>query len=201
MNNTVEENIIDVWDHVLDKESANNLSEMMKVIWWQHGHLSRGDIFNPFFHLDCGQTVQDVERSPYKDYILPLWNTIIEKGIAEKYNIKRFRRVYMNAHTHGLEPNIHEDDGDFTMIYYPRMDWQIEWGGGTAVYTESTAIGSTDPSSDVDRYVAYRGNRLLVFDAYLPHQAMPVARECHHLRSIIVFKCFLRNGDEAPNKI
>ena len=36
MNNTVEENTIDVWDHVLDKESANNLSEMMKVIWWQH---------------------------------------------------------------------------------------------------------------------------------------------------------------------
>ena len=71
MNNTVEENTIDVWDHVLDKESANNLSEMMKVIWWQHGHLSRGDIFNPFFHLDCGQTVQDVERSPYKDYVLP----------------------------------------------------------------------------------------------------------------------------------
>ena len=72
------------------------------------------------------------------------------------------------------------------------MDWQIEWGGGTTVYTEDTTIGSTDPSSDVDRHVAYRGNRLLVFDAYLPHQALPVARECYHLRSIIVFKCYLR---------
>ena len=95
MNNTVEENTIDVWDHVLDKESANNLSEMMKVIWWQHGHLSRGDIFNPFFHLDCGQTIQDVERSPYRDYVLPLWNTIMEKGIAKKYNICANARVIM----------------------------------------------------------------------------------------------------------
>ena len=31
------------------------------------------------------------------------------------------RRVYMNAHTHGMEPHIHRDDGDLTMIYYPRM--------------------------------------------------------------------------------
>ena len=100
----------------------------------------------------------------------------------------------MNAHTHGLEPNIHQDDGDFTMIYYPRMDWQIEWGGGTSVYTESTTIGSTDPSADVDRHVAYRGNRLLVFDAYLPHQAMTVSRQCYQLRSVIVFKCYVQNG-------
>ena len=31
-----------------------------------------------------------------------------------------------------IEPHIHRDDGDITMIYYPRLDWKVDWGGGTA---------------------------------------------------------------------
>ena len=34
----------------------------------------------------------------------------------------------MNAHTFGIEPHKHKDDGDFTMLYYPRMDWKLEMG-------------------------------------------------------------------------
>ena len=37
--------------------------------------------------------------------------------------------------------------------------------------------------------VEYKGNRLVVFDAYLPHQALPVSRECYQLRTCVVFKC------------
>ena len=33
-------------------------------------------------------------------------------------------RMYLNAHTHGIEPHPHIDDGDYTIIYYPRMDWK-----------------------------------------------------------------------------
>ena len=40
----------------------------------------------------------------------------------------------MNAHTNGVEPHMHTDDGDFTMMYYPRLDWKVDWGGGTAIY-------------------------------------------------------------------
>jgi len=31
-------------------------------------------------------------------------------------------RVYVNAHTHGIEPHLHLDYSNFTMIYYPRLD-------------------------------------------------------------------------------
>ena len=44
--------------------------------------------------------------------------------------------MYVNAHTHGIEPHLHHDDGDFTMIYYPRLDWKPEWMGGTAIWNE-----------------------------------------------------------------
>ena len=94
--------------------------------------------------------------------------------ILNKYKVTDYIRMYMNAHTHGIEPHLHVDDGDFTMIYYPRLDWKLEYGGGTLV----------------DGQLLHNfGNRLIVFDAYLPHMAMPVSRQCYQLRTCVVFKC------------
>ena len=44
------------------------------------------------------------------------------------------------------------------------------------------------------KHVNYKGNRLIVFDAYLPHQAQPVSRECYELRTNVVFKCNISGG-------
>ena len=82
---------------------------------------------------------------------------------------------------HGLEPHMHTDDGDFTMIYYPRLDWKSDaWGGGTLIDGQ---------------LVPYKGNRLVVFDAYLKHKAMPVSRECYELRNVVVFKCNVKDAN------
>ena len=70
----------------------------------------------------------------------------------------------MNAHTHGVEPVMHKDDGDFTMIYYPRMDWKPEWLGGTAIWD--------DEGKNIDRYCNYIGNRLLIF-GFSPYNSAP----------------------------
>jgi Rps23 Pro-64 3,4-dihydroxylase Tpa1-like proline 4-hydroxylase len=66
------------------------------------------------------------------------------------------------------------------MIYYPRLDWKPEWMGGTAIWNEQ--------KNEIEKYVNYIGNRLFVFDANLPHQAMTVSRQCYALRTCIVFK-------------
>ena len=96
-------------------------------------------------------------------------------GRGNYKNVEDYERIYCNAHTHGIEPHLHIDDGDFTMIYYPRMDWKKEWGGGTLVD---------------NILVSYASNKLVVFTASLPHMAMPVSRECYELRTNVVFKCF-----------
>ena len=98
---------------------------------------------------------------------------------ANKYKVTQFKRVYCNAHTHGIEPHIHRDDGDQTFIYYPRLDWKPEWGGGTSVF---------DEDKNVTHHFGYKGNRVISFKAGLMHQAQPVSRECYHLRTCIVFK-------------
>ena len=89
-------------------------------------------------------------------------------------------RAYLNAHTHGIEPHIHRDDGDMTFIYYPRMDWKNEWGGGTVIYDNDV--------QNITHHINYKGNRLIKFPANLPHQAQPVSRECYQLRTCVVFK-------------
>ena len=100
--------------------------------------------------------------------------------LAEKYDVDTYLRIYMNAHTHGIEPHLHTDDGDFTMIYYPRLDWKLEYGGGTYIDGE---------------LIEYKGNRLVVFDAPLLHSAMSVSRECYQLRTCVVFKCTKVNNN------
>ena len=70
------------------------------------------------------------------------------------------------------------------MIYYPRLDWKIEWGGGTAIYN--------DKVTEIDTHLVNKGNRLIMFDAHLPHQAQPINRECYQLRTCVVFKTKLK---------
>ena len=110
------------------------------------------------------------------------------KKLCKEYKVKQFKRVYCNAHTHGIEPHLHYDDGDFTMIYYPILDWKPEWMGGTAIWNEQ--------ENEIEKYVNYIGNRLFVFSANAPHQAMTVSRQCYELRTCIVFKTF-RNDANA----
>ena len=73
-----------------------------------------------------------------------------------------------------------EFDGDVTLIYYPRLDWKIDWGGGTAIYNNDV--------TEIEKHFVNKGNRIIMFDANLPHQAQPISRLCFQLRTCIVFK-------------
>ena len=190
--------VIDVYDNVMKPDEAEFIDAKMKKVHWQYEHW-KSDNNKVGYHWNrfAGETAEEIAGGEF-DFVLPIWETAKYKyDFEKKYNISEFKRIYMNAHTHGIEPNIHYDDGDFTLIYYPRMDWQSDYGGGTAIYEEDG--GKHAPTHDyaTDKLVDYRGNRLLVFDAYLPHQGMPVIRDCYKLRTNIVFKAYCSGGGRA----
>ena len=172
--------MIKIYDGVVEDHVAELIvSEIRKVSWiYEYHSRGKGEHAHPstHWHVLCGHNDDEMVANGF-DWVMPIWTSAMLKyDFRNTYNVDTFKRIYMNAHTHGVEPVMHTDDGDFTMIYYPRMDWKPEWGGGTLIDGE---------------LVPYVGNRLVVFDAYLPHMAMPVPRECYELRSVIVFKVFI----------
>jgi hypothetical protein len=190
--------MIDIYDDVLEEHNAILVDDMVRQISWKYDYHSNITKVNKHWHVLCGNNEEECISAGF-DWAIQIFSIILKKyKFKEKYDIEGFKRIYCNSHTHGIEPHIHTDDGDFTMIYYPRLDWELEWGGGTAVYKEDTG-NPKDPNYkanfQLDKSVTYKGNRLIIFDAYLPHQALPVSRECYQLRTCVVFKCNVSGGN------
>ena len=170
--------LVDIFDNVLEPHVAELVDmEVRSKNYWHYDYESHSNSLNKHWHILCGED----EIAKDWDFLLPIWETAKQKyDFKNRYDISTFKRVYMNAHTFGIEPHMHQDDGDLTMMYYPILDWKPEDLGGTAIWN--------DDGTEIDKYVNYIGNRLLVFDANLNHQAMPVSSQCYRLRPVVVFK-------------
>tara|TARA_Y100000748_G_scaffold41472_1_gene30494 strand:+ start:113 stop:625 length:513 start_codon:yes stop_codon:yes gene_type:complete len=166
--------MITVHDGVLESHVAELIDSEIRDVAWKFDYPSSKYHKSRHWHVLCGMKGEQIIANGF-EWVMPIWTAAMYKYEFKKnFNITGYKRIYMNAHTHGIEPAMHKDDGDFTMIYYPRLDWIPEWWGGTVIDGQ---------------LVPYVGNRLVIFDAHLPHMAMPVPRECYQLRSVIVFKC------------
>ena len=176
--------ICDILDDVLEPHVAELIQSEIKKVQWKYDYPSNRKIgIQSHWHVLCGLNEEEVTAAGY-DYLLPIWQAALYKfGLKEKYGIDGWKRLYLNAHTYGVEPHMHIDDGDFTMMYYPRVDWNEEWLGGTAIWD--------DEGKNIDKYCNYIGNRLLIFPAKNNHQAMPVSKYCYELRPVVVFKCYI----------
>ena len=160
-------------DNFLEEHVAMLIDMQLREVSWKYDYDSVKGGSNKHWHVFCGHEESEL-NSDWADTVAPIWQQI--KSKYPEYNLER---AYLNAHTHGIEPHIHRDDGDQTFIYYPRLDWKPEWGGGTSVF---------DEDKNVTHHFGYKGNRVISFKAGLMHQAQPVSRECYHLRTCIVFK-------------
>ena len=168
--------MIDIYDNVLEPHLAELIDLNLKQQTWKYDYHSQQGTPNKHWHVFCGHNPWEVTSNEY-EWLMPIWDTAFAKyDFKKKYNVSEFKRLYLNAHTHGIEPHMHMDDGDFTMMYYPRLDWKMDWGGGTVVDGQ---------------LVQNIGNRLIIFPAYAPHQAQPVSRQCYDLRTVVVFKTWV----------
>ena len=160
--------MIEIFDDVLDKENASYIHNCVERLSWKFEYQQTTHLLNKHWCNDFPV-----------DGMIPtnIWHEQLFKDIVDRLELRGIDSIkaqYCLGHTFGLEQQAHYDACDFTMIYYPKLDWQPEWGGGTMVDCE---------------LVQYIGNRLVIFDANLPHKAMPVSRQCYELRTNVVFKC------------
>jgi len=172
--------MIKTYDNALEPHVAELIDMQLRDVSWKYNYDSVKNGVNKHWHVFCGHNPDDCYDNGY-DYLIAIWNFI------KKHNPQlEMERVYLNAHTHGIEPHRHVDDGDYTIIYYPRLDWKQAWGGGTLIE------GDYNNGHLEDKFIDYKGNRLIIFTAGNLHQAQPVSRECYELRTCVVFKTNLK---------
>lgn len=117
--------------------------------------------------------------------IVPLWDRA-KDIIAEKIGKHNLLRLYSNCNPYGTNAYIHQDDGDYTLVYYPATEWDSEWEGGTCFYDFNEYHGKG--SFEAIKYVTYRPNRAVLFPASIPHRGMPVDRLCTVPRYVVAMK-------------
>jgi len=122
--------------------------------------------------------------------VVPLWDKVKET-VAQKIGEHNLLRLYANCNPYGTNAYIHADDGDYTCVYYPALEWNSEWEGGTCFYDFKDFKGTDGEvygSYDAIRYVTYRPNRIIMFPAQIPHRGMPVDKICHVPRYVVAMK-------------
>lgn len=102
------------------------------------------------------------------------------------------RRGYINAHSFGVEDNIHYDDPEFenglTVIVYLCNSWYAAWGGQTMFFK------NFHPSeNEIEKSVLPRYNRMVIFDKNLPHCVAPLSHRFAGVRLTCMFKLELVN--------
>jgi len=173
---------LNIVDNLVEPHIAELIDQEVNSLSWKYDYNSRKGGASKHWHV-AGMHNRDEVLSANMDWLLPIWDAAMRKLELKL----EWVRVYLNAHTHGIEPLTHTDDGDYTLIYYPRMDWKKDFMGGTIV------------GNEIAEYV---GNRLICFPAKTTHGALPVSRMCHKLRTCIVFKTMDMGGEITnPNRL
>ena len=158
--------MIEIFDDVLSERKSRYIHNCVSLLSWTFEYQPvTPPLVNKHWYSDGEPFIDDI----LEDLL----------DATELKGLESLKTCYLLGHTHGLEQQAHYDASDFTMIYYPKLDWKPEWGG-------STLVGDT--------LVQYKPNRLVMFSCDQLHQGQPISKQCFELRPIVVFQCYAESA-------
>jgi|TARA_B110000259_G_scaffold179920_1_gene219999 hypothetical protein len=158
--------MIEIFDDVLSERKSRYIHNCVSLLSWTFEYQPvTPPLVNKHWYSDGEPFIDDI----LEDLL----------DATELKGLDSLKKCYLLGHTHGLEQQSHYDASDFTMIYYPKLDWKPEWGGGTLVG---------------DTLVQYKPNRLMMFSCDQLHQGQPISKQCFELRPIVVFQCYAESA-------
>jgi len=172
------ETLIEILDDLVPAELHAAAWKRCSGAGWYYGHGSNPGDGSAFWKMD-------LESDPAFDAI---WQQVRPRCEQLAGTSLRVRRQYANGHTYGLGGKPHKDDGEFTLLYYPNLEWKDGWDGETVFYNRSGEIASA---------VRPRPNRCVFFDAGTPHAGRAPSRACPALRVTVAYK-LERTSSSAP---
>ena len=115
------------------------------------------------YHLYSSYSKDDLNNMKFLE--IPEIQPILK--YVEGYDIQQIR---VNLSTLNDKNHFHSDGNNTkasikTLIYYPNMKWNIEWGGHTLFADESI--------SDIEYCTLYKPGRIILFDGSIPHCILP----------------------------
>lgn len=187
----MENTSVDVIDNFFDKELHQTIFQSLNKPRWG---FTGGNLNNPFWHID------DLEREEF--YSVYLKNLILKKINLPDVDCIR---IYANGQTAGQEGSPHIDDGHYTFLYFPNLDWNIQWQGHLMFinklgleYEEENGeftdrwfnwVYNYDEREDeIEKIVTYKPNRAVIFQSNIVHYADAPHRLYNGLRISLAYK-------------
>lgn len=84
--------------------------------------------------------------------------------IVKLFDGYEIQQILVNLSTLNDKNRFHVDAPNClgkTLLYYPNMNWNLEWGGHTMFANESV--------TEIEHCFAYRPGRIIIFDNSIPH--------------------------------
>ena len=163
---------IKVFDNFFEESVRDQIFKYLQRPKWS---LSGGMNDNKFWHMD------NLEQEEY--FSVYLYNKICNNLNVANHSIER---IYANGQTAGQCGTPHFDDGDYTLLYYPNPEWDIEWQGHLIFL---------DIDCNPDKVVAYEPNRMVCFPAKIAHYADAPSRFFSGLRTSLAYKLIIPKND------
>lgn len=158
--------MIKVFRDIFTEETHNDIYDIMHnhLSWKMHNVSEDGDV-QKFWY--CDGASHDYITKAIADSLIPTFEN--EIGSFE------YIRFHCNAQTYGQDGMPHsdyQDSGTFTFIYFPMLEWKMEWGGELFIYEEDEIIFSWWP----------KPNSAVLFDSYIKHVGTAPRSRCSESR-------------------
>lgn len=187
-------------DDLLSPDAHRLVREFLDKPGWSFGWKSKGkeDVYS-FWHKHFAGFNHNDQREPDDDTgdstmssadrldglrrnglpLYAMWQGL-QASLLQGHELVQ---CYANAFSFGCEGTLHTDSrhlDQYTCIYYPSETWQPDWGGETVFFNPE--------QTDIVSAIYPRPNRLVMFNAVIPHVARGLSRTCPVMRTTLMFK-------------
>ena len=184
-----------IYDDVFDFSTQDKLAHYIWSSYYKPVGVDRGFDGNTSNHLTMMSIFSEEEHknSHFFDYL--------PEEIQKEHNIglHTLSHGFANMVTPSDRFHVHSDntvpdpktflpegelDHDISLLYYPSIDWHIEYGGDT-LFLDETGL-------NVEFFSQYTSGRIIIFDCTIPHLMRPSTTLAPNFRFSWVIK-FLTN--------
>jgi len=166
----------------IDSSISKDISESFQYLKYGWPSATGGDLRH------WNMMIREIEPPYLFDMrTMPEWTEILE----ETYNAIGIdwpiQRAYVNGYTYGTDAGSHTDSHHLlkdvpmkTAIVYLNDEWDLDWGGETALFENGEIIRSVLP----------KPGRVFIFDSHMLHAARPLSKTFHGIRKILALKYY-----------